>query len=277
MADVTAFGAPGVSPTWSSSDKDFVTTALRRSRVWATIGHGIVNEVYWPSTGQPQLRDLGFYLVGNAHWVDLKRERRYQLSTPEPHIPLLTVIHEHDDYRLTLEMLPDPARDVLLIRYELDGPYRLVVLAAPHLGGSGSDNTAWVDGNLYAQRGDRALCLTADCPMAHASVGFVGFSDGWQDLTRHDALTFGFGRAEHGNVALTAALSAPKGILALAFAWTAVGARTLARASLAEGYDAARATFCADWIAWGQRLNMPEPNEALAREPRLSATVLKVH
>jgi glucoamylase len=28
-----AFGAPGMSPTWSSSDKDFVTTALGRSRL----------------------------------------------------------------------------------------------------------------------------------------------------------------------------------------------------------------------------------------------------
>jgi hypothetical protein len=51
-----AFGAPGIAPTWSSSDKDFVTAALDGSRLWATIGHGIVNEVYWPSTGQPQIR-----------------------------------------------------------------------------------------------------------------------------------------------------------------------------------------------------------------------------
>jgi len=37
-----AFGAPGIGPTWCSSDKDFVTTALGSSRLWATIGHGIV-------------------------------------------------------------------------------------------------------------------------------------------------------------------------------------------------------------------------------------------
>ena len=59
-----AFGAPGIAPTWSSSDKDFVTTALGGSRLWATVGHGIINEIYWPSTGQPQIRDFGFYLVG---------------------------------------------------------------------------------------------------------------------------------------------------------------------------------------------------------------------
>ena len=56
-----AFGAPGIAPTWSSSDKDYVSTALGGSRLWATVGHGIINEIYWPSTGQPQVRDFGFY------------------------------------------------------------------------------------------------------------------------------------------------------------------------------------------------------------------------
>ena len=32
-----AFGAPGIAPTWSSSDEDFVTAALDGTRLWATI------------------------------------------------------------------------------------------------------------------------------------------------------------------------------------------------------------------------------------------------
>jgi Glucodextranase, domain N len=48
-----AFGKPGVAPTWTSSAKDRVITALGSSRPWATIGHGILNEVYWLATGQP--------------------------------------------------------------------------------------------------------------------------------------------------------------------------------------------------------------------------------
>ena len=55
MASVNnAPGAPGIRPTWTSSAKDMVTTALGISRVWVTLGYGIVNEVYWPATGQPQ-------------------------------------------------------------------------------------------------------------------------------------------------------------------------------------------------------------------------------
>ena len=138
-----AFGSPGISPTWSSSDKDFITTSLGTSRLWATIGHGIVNEVYWPSTGRPQLRDMSFYLVGNQTWRDLKRIRQYHVATPAPYLPAPTVTHTGTDYKLILDILPDPRRDVLLVRYVIEGPYRLIVIVAPHLGSEGTKNHAW--------------------------------------------------------------------------------------------------------------------------------------
>src|SRR5579864_4940080 len=75
-------GWPGIPPTWTSSAKDMVTTALGPSRVWATLGHGIVNEVYWPSAGQPQIRDLGFIVTAPAGWYEVKRVARYQLFLP---------------------------------------------------------------------------------------------------------------------------------------------------------------------------------------------------
>jgi GH15 family glucan-1,4-alpha-glucosidase len=53
-------GGPGSTSTWTTSAKDMVTTALGNSRVWVTLGYGIVNEIYWPATGTPQIRDLGF-------------------------------------------------------------------------------------------------------------------------------------------------------------------------------------------------------------------------
>ena len=54
-----------------------VTTALGTSRVWVTLGHGIVNEIYWPATGTPQIRDLGFIVAGPFGWVEVKRESLY--------------------------------------------------------------------------------------------------------------------------------------------------------------------------------------------------------
>jgi glucoamylase len=63
MTIAIAPGGPGSRPTWTSSAKDMVTTALGTSRVWVTLGYGILNEVYWPATGLPQIRDLGFIVA----------------------------------------------------------------------------------------------------------------------------------------------------------------------------------------------------------------------
>lgn len=272
-----AFGAPGIAPTWSSSDKDFVTTALGSSRLWATIGHGIVNEVYWPSTGQPQIRDLSFYLVGAERWIDLKRERRYRLLTPGPGLPALTVVHYGDDYQLTLELLPDPRRDVLLVRFALSGTYRLVFVLAPHLGSTGRDNNAWIDdGVSYARGGGVALCLAASVPLRHSSCGFVGASDGWQDLARHGQLTYDFQSATEGTVAISGEVGS-HGVLALGFAYSPSGAYTRARTSLAADFDALRSDFLEAWRAWGATLSLPRPDETLGDAAELSAAVLKIH
>ena len=56
-------GSPGIAPTWTSSAKDIVGCALGPSRVWFTLGFGIVNEVYYPRIDIPQIRDLGFIVA----------------------------------------------------------------------------------------------------------------------------------------------------------------------------------------------------------------------
>ena len=295
----SAPGAPGIAPTWSSSDKDFVTTALGVSRLWATIGHGVLNEVYWPSTGEPRLRDLTFYLVhesGDERWVDLKRVRRYRLSRAGPTLPLVTIEHQGErdgvPYALELEFLPDTDRDALLIRYEITGPWHLVVVAAPHLDGEGADMSAVAepDGMLWAIGGltGVALALASREGFAHASVGFAGTSsDGWQDLDRHGRLVQAFASAEHGNVVLSGTTPSSRGVLALAISGSTAGARTLARSVMTEEVEAVRARLVAAWTAWGRALEGFDAGPLIESHPDLtsrirdaalvSATVLKTH
>ena len=65
-------GHPGIAPTWSSSAKDLVGTTLGSSRLWFTMGFGIVNEVYYPRIDIPQIRDLGFIVGdGAGFWVEV--------------------------------------------------------------------------------------------------------------------------------------------------------------------------------------------------------------
>jgi glucoamylase len=271
-------GWPGVAPTWTSSAKDMVTTALGSSRVWATVGRGIVNEVYWPSAGRPQIRDLGFIVAEPSGWHEVKRIARYQLSLPKPYLPLPRIVHEGDGYQLELELAPDPRRDVLLIAFRLTGrEARLYTLLAPHLNGSGLHNNARAADGLLAWKDDSALHLAADCSFSRASAGYVGYSDGWQDFALNKSMRWTYREALDGNVALMGEMAAPEGVLALGFSNTLEGARTLARSSLGEGFDSIRQSCTLGWETWAADLVIPDAPEEVRREAYLSAAALKIH
>lgn len=271
-------GGPGIPPTWTSSAKDMVTTALGISRVWVTLGYGIINEVYWPATGRPQVRDLGFIVAGPSGWFEVKRVNRYRVSTPEPYVPLPQVVHEGDGYRLELEILPDPLRDVVLISYRLTGDgMRLYPLLAPHLHNTGRHNNARAGAELTAWRPGIALTLASDSGFTRTSAGYVGTSDGWQDFARNGQMSSTFGEATDGNVALMGELPANKGKLALALSDSIAGARTKAYSSLSEGYSYIRQLFIKGWQEWGRDLIIPHAPPDVVREAYLSAVVLKVH
>ncbi|HXL97758.1 MAG TPA: glycoside hydrolase family 15 protein, partial [Steroidobacteraceae bacterium] len=148
----------------------------------------------------------------------------------------------------------------------------------PHLGSTGRHNSAWVDeGYAFARHGDFCMCLAADPPLLKVSCGYVGASDGWQDLERHGHLTYAFSSAESGTVALSGEAASGKGVLALGFAGSAFGARTRARTALAAPFDALREEFLQDWKDWGARLRLPRPDDTLGDAGLQSAAVLKIH
>src|ERR1700741_142906 len=108
-------GAPGLSPTWCCSDKEMVGCTLGSSRLWFTIGGGIVNEVYYPRVDLPQIRDLGFILAGGSgFWVEVKRRWRHAVSLAAPGAPAVHIVHRHPRFELVLRVAPGDDRDVLL-------------------------------------------------------------------------------------------------------------------------------------------------------------------
>ena len=149
-------GAPGLAPTWSSSNKDMIGCALGASRLWFTIGGGIINEVYYPRVDMPQIRDLGF-LVGDGagFWVEVKRQWKYDIQLAASGVPAVHIVHHHERFELTLRVTPCEHRDVLLIEVSLSGDEALrpYALLAPHLGGTGLNNRA----EVVSHRGRRVL------------------------------------------------------------------------------------------------------------------------
>lgn len=211
-------GWPGIPPRWTSSTKSGVGTALNQSsRVWFTLSHGILNEVYYPRVDRACTRDMGLIVTdGREFFSEEKRHTRSEHICSTVGAPAYRVINTclQKRYQIEKDIIADPQRDALLQRTRfapLQGDvedYHLYVLLAPHLGNRGSGNTAWAGAYngvqmLFAERDDYALALACSVPWLKLSVGFAGYSDGWQDLSHNKELTRTYSRAENGNIALT--------------------------------------------------------------------------
>ncbi|WP_210202484.1 glycoside hydrolase family 15 protein [Alsobacter soli] len=285
-------GQPGIPPTWTSSAKDMVGTALGPSRLWFTIGYGIVNEVYYPRVDSPQIRDLGFIVSdGEGFWIELKRNADYMLTTPGPGVPAVQILHRHPRFELALRICPDPDRDVLLIEARLTGDDELglYVLLAPHLGGTGFDNTARVFMNrgrtaLCAEQGPFALALacadsqTQGDAWGRASAGYVGASDGWQDFAQNGRMTWACERAGPGNVALLGEVKTRSAVLALGFGREEEAAATLAISALLRPFDIVWRRHVREWERWQADSVDPErcPDE-FGEAIRVAAMILRTH
>jgi glucoamylase len=292
-----AFGQPGIAPRWTSSAKVGVGTALNRgSRVWFTLSHGILDEVYYPRVDRACTRDLGLIVTdGRDFFSEEKRDTEHEIEYPVTGVPYyrLTNRDRSGRYQIEKEVLSDPRRDVVLQRIRFKplkgslGDYHLYVLLAPHLANHGYGNTAWLGDYkgvpmLLAQRDETTLALACSTPWLARSTGFVGYSDGWQDLHQHKIMTWTFERAENGNTALTAEVdlqaSGGEFEVALGFGLNSSEAGHRARASLMDGFDTARSEFVKQWQDW---LNTVEPRKGSLSTGRdlyrVSATVLRVH
>ena len=82
-------GWPGIPPRWTSSAKTGIGTALNQhSKVWFTLSHGILNEVYFPRVDQACTRDMGFIVTnGRDFFSEEKRNCTFEIRPVESGIP----------------------------------------------------------------------------------------------------------------------------------------------------------------------------------------------
>ena len=81
-------------------------------------------------------------------------------------------------------------------------------LLSPHLDGGGAGNSARsveVAGQraIVAWKNRSALAFGVSCGFARSSCGYVGTSDGFQDLSTDMKMDWQFGQALDGNIAMT--------------------------------------------------------------------------
>jgi len=257
-----AFGAPGIEPRWTSSAKEGVGTAYHTScRLWFTLSHGIINEIYYPRVDQPATRDLQFLISdGQTFCHEEKRDLNHLVEYPERDCLFyrLTNSERQGRYRLIKYVLADPHRSVLLIHTRVEvldeslrGKLRLYALLAPH----GAGNSGWCSEIgattlMHAQRKDVHLVTGCSSGFTRRSIGYVGASDGWQDLTRHFKMDWDFRKAEQGNIALTGEIDLPaSGEFTIAVACGGSYPSTAAKLlqSLAEPFESHRERYVRQW------------------------------
>ena len=261
-----AFGAPGIAPRWTSSAKEGVGTAYHTScRVWFTLSHGIINEIYYPHVDRPNTRDFQFLISdGETFCHEEKRDLDHAIDYPERDCLFyrLTNSEPGGRYRLVKNVLTDPHRSVLLVHTKLEvldeslrGKLQLYALLAPHLAGFGAGNSGWcseIGDNklLHAQRHSVHLLMTCSSGFFRRSVGYVGFSDGWQDLMHNFKMDWEFRSAENGNIALTGEIDLPDSgefTVAVALGRTYQSAATKLFQSLAEPFLSKRDGYVRQW------------------------------
>lgn len=256
------FGAPGIEPRWTSSAKEGVGTAYHTScRLWFTISHGIVNEIYYPRVDQPNTRDFQFLISdGESFCHEEKRDLQHMVEYPDRDCLLyrLTNSEANGRYKLIKHVLTDPHRSVLLIHTKLEiadeslrGKLRLYALLAPY-GARNSGECFEIDDvkAIRAQRENVYLVMACSSGFSRRSVGYVGASDGWQDLMGNFKMDWEFCAAEKGNIALTGEImlgDCDEFTVALACGESCQSTATKLLQSLAQPFESHREAYVRQW------------------------------
>ena len=296
--DRVAFGAPGIEPRWTSSSKDGLGTARSEGcRIWFTLSHGIVNEIYFPTVDQPNTRDFEFLISdGKTFCHEEKRDLDYRVEYPEHNCLLYRLINSERNgrYQLVKELLTDSHRSVFLMHTKLEvndeslrGKLSLCALLAPHIARYGAGNSGYsseisASKLLRAERAGVHLVMGCDIGFARRSVGYVGTSDGWQDLMNHLGMDWEFTAAENGNIALTGEINLQGGSeftigICLSDSYQSAAVNLLQ--SLATPFDLHRAAYIQEWqrAALLPPYNFPSNTSDDGGTYRLSRCVLLAH
>ncbi len=315
-------GRPGIPHRWAPALKQAVGTAYEgeskkspRSPVWFTVADGILTEAYYPSVDQPQMGD--FQLLVTDGLSRLSEQRRDVLSevrfTPGASAVEIRGIDREGWYSFDQQIVTDTEAAVIRVKTVLRparAGLRVHALFKPAHQNTGADDIAWVTAQSLLSEGRASSTLppfpvrdfspagtaiVSSTGFTQTSVGYVGTSDGWQDLQKNFHMTERYSTAGPGNVALIGELNlpelrelktrAPIPLLpitfefAIGFGPNARAAEAAARESLqSKRFDQVRAQYEASWSAWFQSLSSEgRPIWERSESARLSALVIKTH
>ncbi|MGA2905466.1 MAG: glycoside hydrolase family 15 protein [Candidatus Korobacteraceae bacterium] len=265
-------GAPGIEPRWTAGAKDAVGTAYAvSSRLWYTLAMGVNTEVYYPTIDTPQIRDLQYMVSdGETFFHDERRNTVSKIELLDPDALGFKITNTDPAGRYTIEkqIIGDPHLNCLLIHTrfnvapEWQGRLHLYMICAPHLEIGGWHN----NGLCVSARGRRFFLAYRDSVymaigvrggFTKLSVGYVGTSDGWTDLSHNFQMDWEYDNALDGNIALTAEINLAHGnefTLGVAFGRSPHAAGATLLQSLCIPFQSNLKTFIDQWHRTQKRL-----------------------
>ena len=286
-------GWPGISPRWTSSAKSGVGTALSPvSRVWFTLSHGILDEIYYPRVDQACTRDFGLIVTGDdGFFAEEKRDCSFEIAALEDGVPAFRLVNTHTGgrFRIIKHVLTDHARRRGGPAHPARGAERPAAAPVrPARAASGQWRGAQHRLDRRPTRATaccsprataRASRSAARCRSWRARSASSVSRDGWQMLQRSGWLTEEYDRAADGNVALTAEIASPEieFRLALGFGRSAPEAGFRVRASLQTPFERQTEEFATGWRSWQAQLRSLDRKVDGHNVYRVSTAVLRCH
>jgi len=281
-------GAPGAKATWTNGNKQGIGTAWStRSKVWFTLGDGVLTEVYYPAVDRANLRLLEFIVTAPGDFFERERDdttHAVEVVTSDALVFRQINTSRSGRYRITRTTFADPERQSIVVQTRFEplgeGPLTLWVYVDPSVNNSGLEDTATASADaLVARDGDVALAVGCSRPFSSQSAGFVDVSDGVADLRRDGRLQRSYARAASGNVALLGRIAETDSPLdvtvAIGFGTAAEAAVREMRASLARPAAEIADAYTREWQAYvGGLKQVGAPYD---RQFKMAAMMLRAH
>ena len=294
-------GAPGVPHRWAPAAKEAIGSAFEAngaaSPVWFTVAEGILTEVFYPTVDKAQIGDLEFLVSnGTDYFSEQKRDTLYKVEYADEGLAVhISGQEKSGRYSYDQWIVTDPAEPVVRIHTTVhwnQPGLRMYILFKPAISNTGAQNlaTASTDGlfatKQIAERGSPVTAaLISSSPFRVVSAGYVGFSDGWQDISKNFLLTQTSSTAGPGNIALTGELPVGPDAentydLALSFGGSQSEAQAYAQTSLSVPFQTVRQSYETGWKGYLQQLESSIQDKRFIAESsfaRRSAQIIKMH
>jgi glucoamylase len=270
-------GAPGEAPVWAYAGKTGIGTSYEAyvdgqyaenettgtvSKVWFSLAKGILTETMYDLIHEAQIKELQFVVSGKG-FVDFEKDATEStieyLYTDEAGRPLSLAYRvitrdKEGKYEIEKHLFTHPDRQALFVRTYFRAFDETVVpylYLNPHINNTGSDDKARVSRKtLVASEGNVSLTLLSSRSFKSASAGFVGVSDGLNELKANGHLNQLYASTGDttGNVAMIARLdevnnSEVQYDFVIGFGENDDASYTEAAATLKEGYDKVLAKY----------------------------------